>query len=259
MTPAPLVHQEALMGTVVTFALHTQAPNRAVKTALGEAVEWLHWVDATFSTYKEDSEVNRFDRGEVAAGECSPELRHILALCHRMARETGGSFDAWALGHFDPSGVVKGWSVDRASDILASHGFHDHLVDAGGDLRLRGAPLGGGAWTVAVRHPLDKSAYSAALLLPEGAVATSGTYERGRHVVDPFSRRPAGDLASVTVVGPDLTTCDAYATAALAMGVNAPVWLDGLAGYESQVVTPEGRGWWTPGFAQLRAAGSPAA
>ena len=261
MTPAPLVHQEAVMGTVVTFAVHTSAPRLAVEAALGEAVDWLHWVDDTFSTYKEASEVNRFDRGELSAGECSPALGHVIALCHRLARETGGFFDAWAGGHFDPSGVVKGWSIDRASDILVDRDLPDHMVDAGGDLRFRGSPLGGGPWTAAVRHPLDKEAYAAVLALPGGAVATSGTYERGLHVIDPFSGLPANGLASVTVVGPDLTTTDAYATAALAMGSQAPAWLAGLTGYESQVITPDGRGWWTEGFARLQVmtSGSPAA
>lgn len=248
------------MGTVVTFYVHSQAPRLAVEAAVAEAVEWLHFVDRTFSTYKDDSEVNRFDRGELPAGECSPELAHVLALCHRLCRETAGFFDAWATGRFDPSGVVKGWSIDRASEVLVDHGLSDHLIDAGGDLRFRGKPLGGGRWAIGLRHPLDTSALTAALVVPEGAVATSGTYERGLHVVDPFTGHPACGLASVSVVGPDLTTSDAYATAALAMGPRAPEWLEGLAGYESQVVTPEGRGWWTPGFARLRAGvGSPAA
>jgi len=256
VNPGPVVHQEAVMGTVVSFAVYTRAPALAIEAALREAVEWLHWVDETFSPYKAASEVNRFDRGELSAGDCSPELAHVLALCSRLSRATGGYFDAWASGRFDPSGVVKGWSVDRASDILVDHGLADHVVDGGGDIRLRGAPPGQPCWTVAVRHPHARQAYSAVLCVPEGAVATSGTYERGQHVLDPFTGQPAADLAAVTVVGPDLTSADAYATAALAMGAKAPAWLAGLAGYESQVVTPEGRGWWTPGFARLQAPGT---
>jgi thiamine biosynthesis lipoprotein len=261
MRTEPLVHQEAVMGTVVTFAIHAQAPRLVVDAALGEAVEWLHWVDDNFSTFKEGSEVNRFDRGELVAGDGSPELVHVLALCHRFARETGGYFDAWVSGHFDPSGVVKGWSIDRASDILFDHGLADHLIDGGGDIRFRGVPLGSLPWRVGVRHPLDESAYCAALGVAEGAVATSGTYERGRHVIDPFSGQPSGELAAVTVVGPELTACDAYATAALAMGADAPAWLSSLPGFESQVVTPAGRGWRTGGFARLEMidAGAPAA
>jgi thiamine biosynthesis lipoprotein len=88
-----------------------------------------------------------------------------------------------------------------------------------------------------------------------GAVATSGTYERGSHVLDPFTGRPAAGLVSATVVGPDLTIADAFATAALAMGIRAPDWLITLNGYEAQVITPKGTGWSTPGFRHLQARG----
>jgi thiamine biosynthesis lipoprotein len=92
------------------------------------------------------------------------------------------------------------------------------------------------------------------LAITGGAVATSGTYERGPHVLNPFSREPATELISVTVVGPELISADAYATAAFAMGAAAPKWLEGLAGYESLVISPDGRGWSTQGFKDLQSA-----
>jgi thiamine biosynthesis lipoprotein len=255
---AGAVHHEAVMGTVVTFDVRTPAaaegkPPAAegVAAAVEAAVGWLHWVDTTFSTYQHGSEVNRFDRGELAAADCCAELRHILALCHELNRATGGFFDAWATPRFDPSGVVKGWSIEQASSILVAAGFPDHAIDGGGDIRLRGTPGPGTAWEVGVRHPRRREAYSAALSLGEAAVATSGTYERGAHVINPFTGRPATELASVTVVGPELTTADGYATAALAMGADAPGWLADLDGYETQVVSEQGRGWSTPGFKRL--------
>jgi thiamine biosynthesis lipoprotein len=106
---------------------------------------------------------------------------------------------------------------------------------------------------------LRREAFCAALRVGPGALATSGTYERGLHVLDPFTGRPAAALAAVTVFGPDLTSADAYATAALAMGPAAPRWLEGLDGFESQVVTPDGRGWATPGFERLELNLSPTA
>jgi FAD:protein FMN transferase len=245
------------MGTVVTFDVVTSAPAGEVEPALRRAVEWLHWVDETFSTYKPESEVCRFDRGELEIGACGQELRLILALCHRFSEETGGYFDAWTGGRFDPSGVVKGWSVERASYLLSQAGWPDHLVDGGGDVALRGRPGPGTPWHVGVRHPLRPSAYAAVLALSDTAVATSGTYERGRHVLNPFTGQPAADLLSVTVVGPELTVADAYATAALAMGAQAPAWLEGLAGYEALVIGPESRGWSTRGWAALTADGLP--
>jgi FAD:protein FMN transferase len=253
-SPGPgVVHQEAVMGTVVTFDVVTPAPAVEIEAALGQAEAWLHWVDETFSTYTPESEVCRFDRGELEVGQCSQELRHVLALCHRFSEETGGFFDAWAGGRFDPSGVVKGWSIEQASFLLSEAGLTDHLVDVGGDVRLRGTPACGSRWHVGVRHPLQPGAYCAALSVGEGAVATSGTYERGQHVLNPFTGRPATELVSATVVGPDLTVADAYATAALAMGAQAPAWLDRLTGYEALVIGPDGRGWSTRGWPALAA------
>lgn len=247
-TRGRVVHREAVMGTIVTFDVRTQAPPAAIQQALAEAVDWLHWVDETFSTYKPDSEVNRFDRGELSNRNCSPEFRHVVSICHQMNEGTDGFFDAWAGGHFDPSGVVKGWSIERAADLLTARGLGDHAIDGGGDICVRGAPGAGGNWRVGVRHPLRRDAYCAALSVREGAVATSGTYERGLHVVDPHTGQPATELVSVTVVGADLTSADAYATAALAMGAAAPGWLESLEGFDSQVISPTGRGWSTAGF-----------
>lgn len=65
---------------------------------------------------------------------------------------------------------------------------------------------------------------------------------------DPHTGRPAMDLASVTIVGPGLTLADAYATAAFAMGGDAPGWLAELSGYESYVLDAGGHAWWSPGF-----------
>lgn len=85
----------------------------------------------------------------------------------------------------------------------------------------------------------------------DGAVATSGTAERGAHVIDPFTGQPAEALASVTVVGHDLIRSDAYATAAIAMGDRARRWLQGCAGYEALAVAADGRGWWTSGYSRV--------
>jgi thiamine biosynthesis lipoprotein len=251
------VYREEVMGTVVSFDVRSTAPPAVVEGAVSVAVDWLHWVDRTFSTYKPGSEVNRFDRGELPAAQLSAELSLVLSLCQCFARKTGGYFDAWAGGRFDPSGLVKGWSIDRASHILARHGMSDHVVEGGGDIRLRGRPSGGKPWVVGIRHPLERDACCAVVSLPGGpgpgwAVATSGNYERGLHVVDPTTGRPASELASVTVIGHQLTSADAYATAALAMGRKAPAWLAHLSGYESLVVGPDGLGWATPGFEALR-------
>jgi FAD:protein FMN transferase len=256
----PFRHTEAVMGTVVNFEIrppdhHGDTTVAPAGRAVERAVEWLHWVDATFSTYRWDSEIKRLDRGELARADCAPEVREILALCEHLHSTTGGYFDASASGHLDPSGVVKGWSLERASALLADAGWRNHVVEGGGDVRVRGAAGSGSGWHVGITHPFRRGALCAVVGLDEGAVATSGTYERGLHVLDPHRGTPATALAAVSVIGPELVLTDAYATAALAMGEGAKGWLEGLAGYEALVIDALGRAWETPGFARHRLTG----
>lgn len=249
-------HAEAVMGTVVSIAVRTPGSAEGMESTIEEVVAWLHWVDATFSTYKPESQISRLDREEMTLDECHPHVREILDLCEDLRAATGGYFDARATGRLDPSGVVKGWSIEKASALLATAGWPDHAIDGGGDIRLRSLTGSEKPWHVALRHPLRLDAFSAVVGVGDGAVATSGTYERGFHVIDPHRRRPATAVAAVTVIGPDLTTTDAYATAALAMGLEAPQWLATLADHEAFVIDAEGHGWTTPGFGRYRLDGS---
>jgi FAD:protein FMN transferase len=246
-----LVHVEEAMGTVVTIEVRAIDPSVA-RPAVEAAVRWLHEVDATFSTYRSGSEISRLGRGEIDPADCSPDVRRILTLGEDLRGATDGYFDVSAGGVLDPSGLVKGWAVERASEILVEAGCPDHLVDGGGDIRVRGRAGPGQDWQVGIAHPWRRDALCAVLHLSEGAVATSGTYERGLHVLDPHRAAPATDLAAVTVVGPELTLTDAYATAALAMGRRAPRWLAGLVDHEALMIDALGRAWETPGFGQYR-------
>src|SRR5437763_2550618 len=232
------------MGTAIVLDLAVRAPAETLTRAADAVFDWFHEVDRRFSTYKEDSEVCRLDRGELTVAGASADLRTVLDRCAELWRETDGYFDAYATGRLDPSGYVKGWSVEVASARLAALGLTNHCVNAGGDVRVRGRSRDGGPWRVGVRHPWDPMAVCWVVQGTDLAVATSGTYERGYHVVDPRSGQPARALRSVTVTGPDLGTADAYATAAVAMGASGPDWLGRLAlatGYESGVVFEDGR------------------
>jgi thiamine biosynthesis lipoprotein len=199
--------------------------------ALDRVFAWLRFVDATFSPYRPDSEVRRLDRGELALDDVHPLVREVLARCERLRVVTGGYFDARARGPLDPCGLVKGWSVDRAGELLAAAGGRRFCIDAGGDVLVRGGP-----WRVGVRHPHRPDRLAAVLSLTDAAVATSGAYERGDHIVDPLTRRPARGALSVTVLGRRLATVDAYATAAFAMGERGPAWTAGLHGCAAMTI-----------------------
>jgi len=244
-----LRHVEHVMGTVFSFDLPA-----AAAPALPGVLSWLHWADATFSTYRDDSDVSRFGRGELTLAQCAPELAEVIGQCVVIRDLSDGYFTDRPGGRFDPSGLVKGWAIEQAAVMLSGSGGvggsggTGHSVNGAGDLQCTGEPEPGRPWRVGVAHPLDPAALAAVIAGRDIAVATSGTAERGAHIINPRTGRPAAELASVTVVGPRVTRADAYATAAFAMGGTARDWVESLDGYEALGIAPDGATWQTSGF-----------
>lgn len=248
LTRPGLCRVEQIMGTAITLDLADNLPPGRLHELADEVFAWMREVDARFSTYRADSEVSRFDRGEVLLSEASADLRFVLEACADLWGDTDGFFDAYATGRLDPSGFVKGWAAQVASDRLLAAGAGNHCVNAGGDVRVRGLSPAGEPWRIGIRHPWDAMAACLVLTGTDLAVATSGVYERGRHVLDPRRGTPAGGLRSVTVVGTDLGLADAYATAALAMGVTGIGWLDRLDDHTHAVITDDARQYHSAGL-----------
>jgi thiamine biosynthesis lipoprotein len=238
---------EHIMGMPIVVDVRDEDVDDAV---LERMFNWLRFVDATFSTYKDDSEISRLNRGELALADAHPHVREVLERCEELRLETRGYFDVRAAppDAIDPSGLVKGWSVDRAAAILDAAGFRNYAVNAAGDMRLRGRAVPNTAWQVAILHPIERDKVAAVLEVVDLAVATSGAYARGDHVLDPHTGRSAAGVLSVTITGPDLATADAYATAAFAMGAAGPHWTARLRGYEAMTILTDGRVLSTPEF-----------
>jgi FAD:protein FMN transferase len=209
--------------------------------ALDRAFDWLRRVDARFSTYRADSDVSRLNAGTLALDEAAPEVRAVLARCETLRERTRGCFDVRARGAIDPSAFVKGWAVEAVASMLVAEGARNLCVHAGGDVRVRGERAPGRAWRVGIQHPHLRERTAAVLHARDLAVATSGAYERGAHIIDPRTGEPPEGVLSVTVVGPDLGTADAYATAAFAMGAEGPAWTAGLGDYEALTILSDGR------------------
>lgn len=228
--------------------------------ALDPMFDWLRWVDATFSTYRDDSEVSRLNRGELALDDVHADVRDVLERCEELRLTTDGYFDARAgtEAALDPSGLVKGWAVDRAVAMLDSIGLENYALSAGGDMVLRGGALPDPAWRVGIQHPLLNDQVAAVVEASDLAVATSGEYARGRHVFDPHTGLPPVGVLSVTITGPDLATADAFATAAFAMGTRGPHWTARLQGYEAMTMLTDERVLSTPGFPAAEASVTPA-
>jgi FAD:protein FMN transferase len=250
-----LHHVEVVMGMAVSIDVRDP---HVPAGAITEVVNWLHHVDATFSPYKDSSPITKFGRGEITSDELTDEIRNVLDVCEAVRVDTGGAFDISRVPaangtNFDPSGLVKGWSIQRAAAILESWSATDFCINAGGDIVVRGEPSPGRPWRIGIRHP-DLADKLATVVVGVGplAIATSATYERGQHIIDPRSGQPATSLASVTVVGPDLTLADAYATAVFVMGIDGVRWLAEHDGYGAFAVTPDGMAHSTTVFDQYR-------
>jgi len=241
-------HAEQVMGTVVSFDVPAAA---GAGGSLDDAVRWLHWVDRVFSPYRPDSDVSLLAAAEITVDGCAPEVAEVITSCAALRLFSGGYFSAAPDGVFDPSGYVKGWAVERCAEILSRAGSVSHLVNGGGDVQcVGGRSSSGEPWRVGIADPRRPGRLALVVEAADSAVATSGTAERGAHIVNPRAGRPASGLASLTVVGPSLALADAFATAAFAMGPSlARDWTESLDGYHAYAIMPSGDTWQTSGFA----------
>lgn len=239
----PETHVEHRMGTV--FSIDIRDPG-SWREEIDEVVRWLRRVDELFSTYRPDSQISRLRRGEAVPTD--PLIAAILELCAQLRAETGGYFTEYWDGALDPTGAVKGWAIERASALLREQGSRNHAINGGGDIQLAGEAAPGQPWRVGISDPLDRTRLLTVVEGKDFAVASSGTAERGTHIINPLTGTPAEELAGVTVVGQDLTRTDAYATAAFAMGRDAADWAEGLPGHEAMLVFRSGITKTTKGF-----------
>ncbi|MDX6671244.1 MAG: FAD:protein transferase [Solirubrobacteraceae bacterium] len=242
-------HAEAVMGTVVSFVVHGgELPETTLRAALGRACDGLHEDDAMFSTWRADSPMSRVRRDELAVRDAPPEIVEVLVACASARDLSGGWFDPWAMpGGVDPTGLVKGWAAQRAAAELARWGVPAALVNAGGDIVTFGERAPGHPWQVGIRDPRRAHRIDAAVPV-DGAIATSGVYERPGEVLDPFTGRPARRLRAATVVGPELGLADALATGLLAAGPDGLAQVAAVPGYSARIVGPGGVVRVSPGF-----------
>ncbi|HEY9242792.1 MAG TPA: FAD:protein FMN transferase [Streptosporangiaceae bacterium] len=246
-----VTHTEHVMGTVVSFALQAgDLPGAELQAALRAACAVLHDADAVFSTWNPDSPLSQLrGRPQPTSHDGQPPgMAEVQAACRQARAASGGWFDPWAMpGGYDPTGLVKGWAVEAALRVLHQSGVPAALVNGGGDVAAFGMPGPGRCWRAGIRHPWRASGL-AAVVEVHGAVATSASYERGAHLVDPRTGQPGCQAASATVTGPSLAQADALATG-LAVGGDAALHvISGLAGYQAYLIRPDGSESWTPGM-----------
>ncbi len=141
---------------------------------------------------------------------------------HRIALPRAGM-------ELDFGGFGKEYAADRAATLLQSSGVRHGLVNLGGDIRLAGARPGGQPWILGIQHPREVACMIDSMALTDGALATSGDYERYFdldgvrycHVLDPRSGWPVTAWRSVSVVAPACLAAGALTTVAMLKGAGA--------------------------------------
>ena len=240
-TQSRVIQEIEVWGTIVLVECLGESEQALLK-GIFQVREYFEYVDEVFSTYKDNSEVSRLRRGEIDLAACSGDLQEVWNLCLIAKELTEGSFDPWCVqGGFDPSGYVKGWAADRGITILKSHGATSIQINAAGDLSLASGNIFDGVlgpWKIGIRHPEEAHTVVKVFDIWDGAVATSGTYERGAHIRDPHTGLIAIGARSASVVGPDGGLADALATALVVSGRDGAAWFakPELAEYKAWVI-----------------------
>ena len=238
---------EQVMGLPVTLALrgrhaHSVRASEVWHDIVAELVE----VDQQYSTYRPESPISRIGRGQLLVEDGPDDLPEVLALAEQARVATGGAFDVWRTGDdggrvFDPSGVVKGWALERAAERLLELDDTGWCLSGGGDLVCSAGPAHFPAWRVGIEDPGDPQRLVAVVEVRDGGLATSGAAHRGDHIRDARTGLAPTGVASVTVLADTLSAADVEATCGFLMGERAAGWL-ATRPVRGAVVVPAGGG-----------------
>ncbi|MEJ2592802.1 MAG: FAD:protein FMN transferase [Candidatus Thiodiazotropha sp.] len=166
----------------------------------------------------------------------------------------------------DLGGIAKGYAVDRAIELLKARGIENALVSAGGDSRIIGDHRGR-PWNIGIQAPRNEKALAAVLPLSNTAISTSGDYERYfeadgvryHHILSPKTGHSAGELESVTILGPNATRTDALSTSVFVLGLKDGMALvDRLDDVEAIIIDRRGEMHTSKGLDYLRQTGAAA-
>lgn len=228
----------------VDAASRNEVDEEALQAGIDKVREFAIYVDDVFSTYKPESVISQLRRNEISIESTSEDVKDVWNRCAFAREITEGAFNPWAVeGGFDPSGLVKGWAADKCAQIMLDSGAKHVQINAAGDLTLRGghfdtAKLEVVPWSIGVVNPENRQEIVQVFNITDGSIATSGTYERGAHILDPHTGLIAIGARSATVIGPDGGLTDALATALMVEGRDGAIWFShpDLAEYSAWVV-----------------------
>ncbi len=238
------------MGMPVTINIVDKTITQA---DLKKVFDYFKYVDEKFSTFKETSEITAINKGVLEEQDYSKDMKEVFELSEKTKKLTDGYFDIKKPnGSYDPSGLVKGWAIYNAAEILKNLGFKNYYVEAGGDIQVNGKNENGEKWSIGIKDPFDKSEEEIikVVYLENEGIATSGTYLRGQHIYNPHNKNatPITDIISLTVIGPNIYEADRFATAAFAMGKEGIHFIENLSGFEGYMIDKDGTATMTSSF-----------
>jgi thiamine biosynthesis lipoprotein len=240
-----------LMGMPITVEI---VDSQATQVDVNAVFTYFEYIDQTFSTYKAESEISRINRGELQTEQASEDVRTVFLLSEETRRATDGYFNIYQNGYCDPSGLVKGWAIYNAAEMLRARGFRNYYVDAGGNIQAVGKNSEGLPWRVGIQNPWNLEQIVKVLSVTECGVATSGTYVRGQHIYNPRNGYTKAEaIISLTVIGPNIYEADRFATAAFAMEHEGIAFIETLEGFEGYMIDHNGRATLTSGFKRYEA------
>ena len=241
------IHQtRILMGMPITVEI---ADKEAKLKDIEDIFEYFDYIDHKFSPYKDNSELTKINRGELKPKEYSEDIRLVLKLCQKTKEESDGYFEIVHDGKINPSGLVKGWAIHNAANILRKKEFKNFYVDAGGDIEISGHNEDGNKWEVGIRNPFDRTQNVKILSLTDIGIATSGTAIRGQHIYDPYhSGQELSEIVSLTVIGPNVYEADRFATAAFAMQNKGIELIQRMPGFACYMIDRKGIATFTENF-----------
>ena len=226
------------------------ADKNADEGIFNKIFSYFQKIDERFSTYKENSEISKINRRELPEKEWGLEMKEIFELAEKTKKETDGFFDIRRPnGKYDPSGIVKGWAIWQAANILKKKGYKNFYVEAGGDIEVCGKNDKEKPWQIGIRNPFKTNEIVKKLSIENKGIATSGTYARGEHIYNPKNPSEAIEsIVSLTVIGPNIYEADRFATACFAMGKDGIYFLEKLQGFEGYMIDRNGIATFTSDF-----------
>ncbi len=238
-----------IMGMPITVEIVCNGKD-LLNNVINEVFEYFNYVDKKFSVYKEDSEISQINNGLLEPRKYSSDMNEILDEADRLRLETNGYFDIRNRnGILDPSGIVKGWAIYNAGNIVKKYGLNNYYINAGGDIEVGGLNAKNTKWIIGIENPFKQGDIIKTVYLTNCGIATSGTYLRGQHIYNPMQKNEEiNEIVSLTVIGPNIYEADRFSTPAFAMGKQGIYFLEKQKGLEGYIIDSNGIATMTSGF-----------